>query len=112
MQLKILFETIFYRPIFQNITKNFLRRDDPPGKTCLRAISELSDRSYSIQKSGSLSSPNFISLNEIKVNNVNTIQIMTELIASKKKVESFNLETEIPNFESQVVTSRLKFSSS
>lgn len=80
----------------------FPLRDKPPSERYIRATSTLSDRSYSIQTNGGMSGPNFISLNDFKINDLELVQLMAELISLKKAVQSCNLESEVPDFETQV----------
>lgn len=86
-------------------------RDKLPSERYVRATSALLDRSYSIQTNGGLSGSNFLSLNDFKINDLNLVQIMADLKSKKKEVQSFNLESEIPDFETQVrnIFSKLLF---
>lgn len=81
-------------------------RNNPPSQTCLRAITELIERSHKIHENNGLLGPHFISLSE-KISEINLKKALNEMLKKKSTIDSFNLQAEIPDFESQVIVIRV-----
>lgn len=79
-------------------------RDAPPSKTCFRALTELSEKSYKIRDSGNDIDSNFISISDLKINDLNLSEHVYRLENKKFILDSYHKEGKIPNFESTVST--------
>lgn len=79
-----------------------MRRGNAPSTTCLRAITELIERSRQIQNENGLKGSHFIDLKELKVSNIDVSLKINHVTEAKKLVDSFNPAEKIPDFESQV----------
>lgn len=80
----------------------FSCRDNPPSATCLRAITELIERSRQIQNEDGLKGSHFIDLKELKISNIDVSKMVHEVILAKTRLDSFSPAEKIPDFESQV----------
>jgi len=96
---------LFQRTIFNDYlfaTLLSVHRDNPPSTTCLRAITELIERSRQIQNDGGLRGSHFIEWNELKFSNIEVSLLVNQVIQAKNEAESFSPASKIPDFESQV----------
>lgn len=76
-------------------------RDAPPSKTCLRAVTELSEKSYALRNARDFNSY-FIRIDEFKITEMNLSEHISRLQKKRVAVDLYHEDGSIPDFESAV----------